>query len=184
MRRVLFFMLVSANGYYERAPWDIDWHMVDAEFNTFAEEQLDSVDTILFGRKTYEGMASYWPTPEAIAADPGTARRMNEKAKVVFSKTLPRAEWNNTHLVKGDAAAEVRRLKDEPGKDIAIFGSSDLTASLAVAGLVDEFRILVNPLALASGRPLFAGLTQDLALRLVGTRTFGNGNVLLRYVPG
>jgi dihydrofolate reductase len=163
MRRVLFFMLVSANGYYERAPWAIDWHMVDAEFNTFAEEQLDSVDTILFGRKTYEGMASYWPTPEAIAADLGTARRMSEKAKVVFSKTLPRAEWNNTHLVKGDAAAEVRRLKDEPGKDIAIFGSSDLTAS---------------------GKPLFAGLTQDLALRLVGTRTFGNGNVLLRYVPG
>jgi dihydrofolate reductase len=181
LRKVLFFMLVSANGYYERGPWEIDWHTVDAEFNDFAEEQLDSVDAILFGRRTYEGMAAYWPTPEAIGTDPGTARRMNEKPKIVFSKTLDRADWSNTRLVRGDAVAEVRKLKDQPGRDVIIFGSSDLSASLATAGLVDEFRLMVCPIALASGKPLFAGVSGDVRLALRDVRRFGNGNVLLAY---
>ena len=181
MPRVLFFMLISANGFYERGPWDIDWHSVDAEFNEFAMDQLDSVGTLLFGRATYEGMASYWPTAEAIASDPEVAGRMNGIEKVVFSKSLTEVRWQNTRLVRGDAGDEVRALRSRPGRDLLVMGSSDLAASLAASGLIDEFRILVVPVMLDRGKPLLSGLAADLPLRLASTRAFGNGNVLLTY---
>src|SRR5512143_318219 len=101
MRRVLFFMLISANGYYERGPWELDWHSVDEEFNAFAIAQLDSVGTLLFGRATYEGMAAYWPTADAIASDPEVAGRMNGIEKIVFSQSLTEARWSNTRRVGG-----------------------------------------------------------------------------------
>ncbi len=183
MRRVLFFMLTSLNGYYERGPWDLDWHSVDAEFNEFAIAQLDSVGALLFGRVTYEGMAAYWPTADAIASDPEVAGRMNGIEKIVFSKTLSDARWQNTRLVRGDAADEVQRLRAEPGRDMLVMGSAELATSLAEHGLIDEFRILVVPIVLPRGKPLFAGATRDLRLRLVSTRSFTNGNVLLTYGP-
>jgi len=188
MRKVVFFMMTTLNGLYERAPWDvdpnaIDWHNADDEFETFATEQLGDCDTILFGRVTYEGMASYWPTQEAIAADPGVAGRMNALPKVVFSRTLQAVEWSNSRLVHDDPAAEVRRLKEQPGKDIIVLGSSDLSASLAAAGVIDEYRIMVNPVLIGKGKPVFAGLAQDIPLTLLNARAFGNGNVLLSYVP-
>ena len=152
MRRVLFFMLTSINGFYERGRWVLDWHNVDDEFTRFAVEQVQSVDTILFGSVTYEGMAGYWPTPEAIADSPATAEKMNSLPKIVFSNTLEKAEWSNTRLVRGDASEEVARLKEQPGQDMIIFGSSDLAVSLAERGLIDEYRILVNPIALPEGK--------------------------------
>ena len=181
MPRVLFFMMISANGFYERGPWEIDWHTVDAEFNEFAIAQLDSVGTLLFGRATYEGMAAYWPTPAAIADDREVAERMNGIEKVVFSKSLADAGWQNTRLVRGDATEEVRALRAKPGRDLLVMGSSDLAASLVAAGLIDEFRILVAPLMLPRGKALLWGLVADLPLRLTSTRVFGNGNVLLTY---
>ncbi len=129
-------------------------------------------------------MAGYWPSPAALESDPATAERMNAKAKVVFSKTLDRADWSNTRVVKGSAADEVKKMKAQPGKDMVIFGSSDLAASLATEGLIDEFRLMVCPMALAEGRPLFAGVTRDLPLKLIDVRRFANGNVLLSYAPG
>lgn len=183
MRRVYFFMLISANGFYERGPWELDWHSVDEEFNEFAIAQLDSVGTLLFGRATYEGMAAYWTTADAIASDPEVAGRMNSIEKIVFSKSLTEARWSNTRLVGGNAVEEVSALRSREGRDMLVMGSSDLAASLAEHGLIDEFRILVVPIVLPRGKPLFAGATRDLRMRLVSTRSFANGNVLLTYGP-
>lgn len=183
MRKLIFFMFTSLDGYFEGPNQDIGWHNTDEEFNDFATEQTATADTLLFGRVTYEGMASYWPTPEAIANDPAVANQMNTLPKVVFSRTLDKADWHNTRLVKGDAAAEVARLKQQPGGNIFIFGSSALAASLAEAGLIDEYRLMLNPIVLGQGTPLLHGVAAPLKLQLAGTRTFGNGNLLLTYVP-
>ncbi len=184
MRNVLFFMLISLDGYFEGPNvGGIDWHNADEEFNEFSVEQLNSVDTLLFGRVTYQGMASYWPTPIAAENDPIVANKMNSIAKIVFSRTLDRAEWNNTRLVKGNIAEEITNLKQQPGKDLIIFGSSVLATSLAEMGLIDEYRIMVNPVVLGHGTSLFKGIKQWLHLKLIKTRTFGNGNVLHYYQP-
>jgi dihydrofolate reductase len=179
MKKLYFFMMTTANGLYERGPWEIDWHNTDAEFNDFAIEQLELMDTLVFGRKTYEGMVGYWPTPEAIASDPIVAGKMNGLPKVVVSKTLARADWSNTRVVREPEA--IAALKREPGKDALLIGSSDLAVSLGALGLIDEYRIMVNPIALGTGKPVLQGPTADLKLTLLRTRTFKNGNVLLAY---
>lgn len=107
MKTLTFFMMITANGFYERGAWEIDWHNTDEEFNDFAIEQLDRMDTLVFGRKTYEGMLAYWPTPEAIAGDPIVAGKMNGLAKIVVSRTLERAEWSNT----GSSATSTRSMR-------------------------------------------------------------------------
>ncbi len=183
MRRVLFFMMVSLDGYYEGKDRQIDWHNVDEEFNDFAIQQLNEVDTLLFGRVTYDMMASYWPTPQARTDDPVVAEKMNSTPKIVFSHTLRDAKWENTRLVKGDLAAEVTRLKAQPGKDMIIFGSSDLAVSFLEHGLLDECRIMINPVVLGQGKSLFTGIHDRLKLKLLKSRTFHSGNVLLYYQP-
>jgi len=183
MRRVWFFMMTTANGYYERGPWVIDWHRTDEEFNEFAIQQLGTVDTLLFGRKTYEGMAAYWPSPDAMRDDRVVAAKMNDTPKIVFSRTLERADWTNTRVARGDARDELATLKRAPGGDMLLLGSSDLAASLAERGLIDEYRLMVNPIALPEGKPVLKGLGADLHLELANVRQFANGNVLLTYRP-
>ncbi len=183
MRRVLFFMMITVDGYYAGPNGDIDWHNVDGEFNEFAIAQLNEADTLLFGRSTYELMASYWPTPAAVQDDPEVAGKMNSLSKIVFSTTLERATWQNTRLIKGGIAAEVARLKQEPGKAMLILGSSQLATAFIDQGLLDEARLMVNPVALGRGKSVFAGIKDRLKLRLTKTRTFGSGNVLLCYEP-
>lgn len=183
MRKVFFFMMVSLDGFFEGPQNDISWHVVDDEFNEFAIQQLDSVGTLLFGRKTYELMASYWPTPVAVHDDPIVAAKMNGTPKLVFSKSLTSVDWQGTRLVKGDAAEEIARLKRQPGKDMIIFGSSDLAGSLLQPGLLDECRIMVAPVVLGGGKALFQGLQHEQKLKLLRTRTFRSGNVLLVYQP-
>jgi dihydrofolate reductase len=183
MRRILFFMLTSLDGYFEAPGHDLSWHHVDDEFNDFAIEQINGVDTLLFGRVTYEMMASFWPTSYAIQTDPIVADRMNTLSKIVFSKTLAKAEWQNTRLVKNHFAEEIKDLKQQPGKDLIIFGSSDLAVTFLQAGLLDEIRVLVNPVILGSGKPLFKGIHGRVSLKLLKTRAFRNGNVLLYYQP-
>ena len=168
---------------YEGPGHAIDWHNVDVEFNEFAIAQLDLVDMLLFGRVTYEMMAAFWPTDAAMKDDPVTAAAMNRLPKIVFSRTLSSAAWQNTRLVKDNVAEEVTMLKEQAGKDLIIFGSSDLSVSLIQAGLIDEFRIMVNPVALGNGKALFKGLPGRLNLELIKTRTFKSGNVLLFYRP-
>lgn len=183
MRKIIFQNMISLDGYFEGPNRELDWHRVDGEFNDYAAQMLDEVDTLLFGRVTYELMASYWPTPAAMTDDPVIAAKMNGLQKVVFSRTLDRADWNNTQLVKGDAATEIRRLKQLPEKDIAIFGSSDLTVSVMDAGLVDEYRIFVSPVFLGGGKTLLQGLRTRLNLHLVSSRIFKSGVALLCYQP-
>ncbi|MGE5138899.1 MAG: dihydrofolate reductase family protein, partial [Rudaea sp.] len=145
MRKLFLFMMTSLDGFFEGPGHDLDWHNTDEEFNDFAIAQLREIDTLLFGRITYEMMAAYWPTPSAIASDPVVAEKMNSVSKIVASRTLDKSEWSNSRLVRDNIAGEVAELKRQPGKDLAIFGSSDLTVSLMEAGLVDELRIMVNP---------------------------------------
>jgi dihydrofolate reductase len=183
MRKLFVFNLVTLDGYFEGPNRDISWHNVDAEFNEYAIPMLDTLDLLLFGRVTYELMAGFWPTPEALRDDPIVASRMNGLAKVVFSRTMDKAEWNNTRLVKENIEEEIRKIKALPGKDIALLGSGSIMAQLAQRGLIDEYRIMVNPIVLGKGTPLFKGMTSRLDLKLIDARTFRNGNVLLRYEP-
>lgn len=182
MRKVILFMMVSVDGYFEGPNHDIGWHNVDAEFNEYAIEQTGKADTLLFGRVTYELMASYWPTDEAKKDDPIIANFMNTKPKIVFSKTLKKAEWENTTL-KRNVEEEVKKLKEQPGGDIVIYGSNNLCVSLIQMGLLDEVRVIVNPVVLGSGTALFEGMKEKLNLKLLNTKIFKSGNVLLCYQP-
>jgi len=183
MRKVLMFNMVSLDGFFEAPDGGIDWHRVDAEFNRFAAAQLDAVGTLLFGRKTYQLMAGYWPTALATGDDPLIAEKMNAKPKVVFSRTLKTAEWENTRLI-GEAAFEaLGALKGQPGGDLIVLGSAELCAGLLQVGLIDELRLMVNPVVLGGGRPMFAGGPGRVGLELLEARSFANGNVLLRYRP-
>jgi dihydrofolate reductase len=183
MRKLIFQMLISVDGYYEGLNHEIDWHVVEDEFNAYAHNLINSVDTIIFGRVTYELMANYWPSAVALRADPGTAKLMNEIPKIVFSKTLKNADWQNTRLVKTDPVKEIIRLKKLLGKDMAIFASSDLAVPLLKKGVIDEFQILVNPIILGSGKSLFKGLDQRVPLKLIGTVVLKSGVVILVYKP-
>jgi len=128
-------------------------------------------------------MAKYWPTPAAATDDPIVADKMNRLPKIVFSRTLSSVDWQNTRLVKGNMAEEISKLKQQPGKDLIIFGSANLAATFIQHGLLDEFRIMVNPVVLGNGKPLFKGIKIKLNLKLLKTKTFGSGNVLLYYQP-
>ena len=184
MRTLTVFNMVSLDGYFVDAHGDMSWaHKHDPEWRAFTAENAGGGGVLLFGRKTYEMMASYWPTPAASQNDPAVARGMNELPKIVFSRTLAEASWKNTTLVKSDPAAEVRRLKQEPGRALVIMGSGSVVAQLAQQGLVDEYQLVVNPLVLGQGRSLFAGVERTIALAPTRTRTFQNGNILLCYEP-
>jgi dihydrofolate reductase len=183
MRKVFVFNLVTLDGYFEGPNREIDWHNVDAEFNDYAVGMLNSVDTLIFGRVTYELMASYWPTPDATQNDPIVAERMNNLPKIVFSRTLEKTEWHNTRLVRDNIEEEIKKMKQQPGKDMVILGSGSVVSGFAQRGLIDEYRIMVNPVVLGRGNPLFKGIKNRLHLKLIKTRAFRSGNVLLYYEP-
>jgi dihydrofolate reductase len=181
MRKLVVFNLVTMDGYVAGPNGEIDWHNVDGEFNDFAIEQTATFDALVFGRVTYDLMASYWPTEDAIKNDPIVAGQMNAIPKLVVSRTLDKADWNNTRLVKDNVVAEIKKLKDEPGKEIAIFGSSNLSAYLLDEGLIDEIRLIVNPIILGNGMPIFKGAQKQSRWELYKSRTFRNGNILHYY---
>ncbi|HYH82397.1 MAG TPA: dihydrofolate reductase family protein [Longimicrobium sp.] len=181
MRKLIMWNMATLDGLFEgKQSWDLDFHEVGwgEELERFANEQMDAGDTLLFGRKTYEGMAQYWSTAKGETAD-----RMYAIQKVVFSRTLASADWVNTRLVSTDAAEEVARLKAEPGRDILVFGSAELCASLMRAGLIDEYRIGLNPIVLGQGTPLFKPGASQTTMRLLEARPLQTGCVLLRYAP-
>lgn len=176
-------MMTTVDGYFEGPNKELDWHVMDDDLFQNAVDLLNSADLLLFGRVTYQMMAAYWPTPEAIATDPVIAERMNSLPKVVFSTTMKRAGWQNTRLVHGNSMEEIIRLKQQPGKNIVVFGSSDLAVSMTKDGLIDEYRIIVNPVVLGGGKTLLAGLNERLNLKLVEAKTFSSGTVLLSCRP-
>lgn len=183
MRKIILFNMMTLDGFFEGDNQTIDWHNVDADFNDFSNEQINSVDAILFGRKTYELMESYWTSPEAISNDPVIANQMNSKSKIVFSKTMKKAEWNNTLLINDNIHSEMEKLKNQDEKDLIIFGSANLASIFIQHDLIDEYRIVVNPIILGQGNPLFIKTLAPLKLKLIKTRTFNSGNVLLYYEP-
>jgi dihydrofolate reductase len=182
--RLMVFNQVSLDGYFVDSNGDMSWaHKDDDEWKAFAAANASGGGRLLFGRITYDLMKSYWPTPLAMQNQPVVAESMNNLPKIVFSRTLKEAAWSNTRVVQGDVAAEVRKLKQEPEPDIAILGSRSIIAQLAGEGLIDEYQIVVNPIVLGGGRTMFEGIKEKLTLKPTLTRTFANGNVLIRYEP-
>ena len=186
MRRLIAFNSVTADGYFTDAHGDMRWAYdvkPDKEFDAFVAGNASGGGQLLFGRLTYEMMAGYWPTADALKNNPVVAEGMNSMPKVVFSRTLDKATWNNTQLVKADIASAVAKLKQQPGKDMAILGSGSIIAQLAPLGLIDEYQMVLTPVVLGGGRTMFAGITERLKLKLLDIRTFANGKVFLRYAP-
>ena len=183
MRKLISFMVITADGFTEGPEGEFDWPNVDEGFNEFAVSQIHDLGALLFGRVTYEGMASYWPTPQALEDDPVVTDLMNRVPKYVFSHTLSSADWANTTLVSGEAGPAVAKLKQEDGYDLAVVGSAKFTASLIEQGLVDELRVMVNPVLLGGGVSLYSAITQRVPLTLLRTTVFPSGNVLLVYRP-
>ena len=187
MAKTFLFMMVSLDGYFEGPNHDLSWHNVDPEFNEYAIAQTKNVGTFLFGRRTYDLMAGYWPTDQARKNDPIVAELMNTTPKIVFSHKLkqlkPVPHWKNAQLMNGLDTKIIRKLKQESQKDLGIYGSNNLCVEMMELGLVDEFRIMVNPVAIGQGTPLFAGLSNRQKLNLIDSKTFRSGNVLLFYRP-
>ena len=172
--------MVSVDGYIEDRKGGIDWHVWDTEMEQFMLGFFDGIDTIMFGRKTYQLMEAYWPT-EAGSESPRLAAKMNGLPKMVFSTSLQSAGWKTTTLVNAVDADSINGMKQQPGKDIVIFGGANLIASFIEAGLIDEYNLFINPLVLGGGTALFGNFSQALALKQIGTRSFKCGNVLISY---
>ncbi len=186
MRKLVVFNNVTLDGYFSGMGGDISWAHKgneDTEWNAFVAENASTGGMLLLGRATYELMASYWPTPAAIKNYPDVAEGMNNLPKVVFSRTLDKASWQHTKLVKGDLAGEVRAMKKEAGEHITILGSGSIVSQLAQEGLIDEYQVVINPVVLGNGRTMFDGIKGKLTLKLTKTRTFSNGNILVCYEP-
>ncbi len=183
MRKIFAFLMTSLDGYHETSDGDLSWHNVDGEFLDFAIEQLDEADTLLFGRKTYEHMAAFWPSDAGLRGQPAIASRMNGFDKIVVSRSLAQATWGPVSVISDDVAEQLAKVKEQSGKDIALIGSSQLAASLLGAGVIDEVRIMVNPVVLGSGHAVLAGADRA-GLELLRIRQFPSGNVLLTYQPG
>ena len=184
MRKLSVFNNVSLDGYFADANGDMSWaHSQDPEWMEFVSGNASGGGMLLFGRVTYDMMKSYWPTPAARQNNAAVAEGMNNMPKAVFSRTLDKAEWKNTRLLKGDLAAEVRALKQESGPNMVILGSGSIVAQLTTARLIDEYQFVFNPVILGAGRTLFEGVRERLKLTLQKTRSFNNGNVVSWYVP-
>lgn len=185
MSKLVVFNQLSLDGYFTDKYGDMTWakENSDAEFDEFTTENARGGGTLLFGRVTYDLMASFWPTPQAAKMLPLVAERMNNLPKAVFSRTMKEASWKNTKVIKGDIAAQIRKMKKESGEGMAIFGSGNIVSQLAKTGLIDEYQIVLNPIALGAGRTMFEGIKERLHLKLTKSRVFKNGKVFLCYEP-
>ncbi len=182
MRKIYLFMMVSLDGFFEGLDHDLSWHNVDLQFERFANDQLQNTGSILFGRKTYEMMAGFWPTEKGDTS-PITQKYMNSIPKFAISRTLKKADWINTTLINKNIKDEINKLKNEEGKEIAILGSNNLSVGLLKLGLIEEIRIMLNPVAIGKGTLLFQGLNKSIRFELISLRKFSSGNVLLIYNP-
>jgi dihydrofolate reductase len=180
-RRLIMWNLVTLEGFFEGPKkWDLDWHeyVWGDELEQFGLEQGKRADALIFGRVTYEGMAAHWPTAKGAVAE-----FMNTVPKVVFSRTLAKADWNNTRLVREDAASEVAKLKKAPGQNLYVFGSANLSATLTQHDLFDEYRLCVVPVLLGAGTPLFKPASERKRMKVRETRTLKSGGVILFCEP-
>ncbi len=181
MRKLIVSNMVSLDGYFAGPSGELGWHQVDQEFIDYSQEMLNAAGTLLFGRVTYELMASFWPTADARENDPATAGKMNGLEKIVYSKTMDSAGWENTTLVKEDVVNTIAKLKEGEGKNIVILGSANLISSLLPTKLIDEFFIIVNPVILGNGKPLFNNVASQINLQLISTKQLRSGVIILQY---
>jgi dihydrofolate reductase len=188
MRKLIVSINVTLNGFMAGPNGNLDWHVPywNEEMSRVASAQLGNADTILLGRITYNAMAGYWPAQQASSyaarEDVAFADMMNSYTKVVFSKTLTTvSNWSNSRLANRSIALEINELKQQPGKDIMVYGSGKLTAALIRHNLVDEYHIWIHPVVIEQGRPLFKNLQEKLSLNPVQTKVFSNGVVLIQY---
>jgi dihydrofolate reductase len=177
MRKVILSMMVSADGYMEGPGHDIGWHIWDDEMSAYMLDFFKTTDLFLYGRVSYELMLGYWPAEKGIFADV-----MNDMPKLVFSRTLEKTTWNS-RLVKDNIAGEIKQLKRQPGKDMVLFAGADIATAFILDDLIDEYRLIVNPVVLGAGTPYFKGVREPFKLHLTGAQKFNCGNVLLRYIP-
>ncbi len=181
MRKVIASEMITLDGFFAGPNGEIDWFAYNKEIEKYGIELARIVDTILFGRVTYEMMASYWPSASAATNDQIVIDQMNNSPKIVFSKTLQKAEWKNTRVIEEVDAEEILEIKKQPGKNLVIYGSGSIVSTFANLGLIDEYHLFVNPIALGKGKPLFKDLKDRHKLKLLKTQAFSNGVVLLHY---
>lgn len=183
MGKLTVFNFITLNGFYKGTAGDISWHRHGVEEGEFSAEGLKTGNILLFGRTTYEMMAGFWPTETALENFSKVALGMNQADKIVFSKTLAKADWENTQIISMNITEEICRIKQASDKNMTILGSGSIVAQFAEAGLIDEYHLMVDPVAMGEGTPIFGNIKQKLALQLTGTRTFESGAVLLSYQP-
>jgi dihydrofolate reductase len=177
MREVILSMMVSVDGFIEASNPEEEWFVCDDEMAKYMMEFFSRVDTFLYGRVSYEAMLKYWPSATGEFAD-----TMNRMPKIIFSRTLDKVGWN-AKLIKDNIAEEIQKTKQQPGKDLALFAGADVASSFIKLGLIDEFRLIVNPVVLGSGKPLFKNIKSKLKLKLIKSKSFNCGNIILFYVP-
>ncbi len=182
MANLSMYNFLTLNGFYKGDNGDISWHRHGGDEAQFSKDSLQADNILLFGRVTYDLMSSYWPTPLAEGNLPEVIEGMNNTEKIVFSKTMKNAEWKNTRVVNGNLIEEVKKLK-KGSKDITILGSGSIATQLADAGLIDAYLVMIDPVAIGSGTPIFNGLQHTLNLKLIDSRVFNSGVVLLTYKP-
>ncbi|GER86326.1 hypothetical protein KDW_04880 [Dictyobacter vulcani] len=185
MRNVIAFMHISLDGFTAGPNGELEWAIVDDELNPYVDALIRKVDTVLYGRNTYLGMYSYWPTmltdPNASPRELAHARWVDNVSKVAFSRTLTHADWKNTRIVQDQVVEEVNALKRQSGGDIMIFGSPGLTHSFMQLDLIDDYWLFLNPIVLGGGIPLFQDMAAWTKLKLAETKAFQNGVVGLHY---
>ena len=188
MRNVILLMHVSLDGFVAGPNGEMDWIRFDDQLVDDVAELTDTADTALFGRVTYQMMAGYWPTaadsPDATKHDIDHARWVNNAPKLVFSRTLESVDWQNSRIVRDDFPAEIARLKQQPGKNLLMIGSTKTAHTFMQLGLIDEYRLNVNPIVLGGGNPLFADIKDQINLQLVSAKLYASGVVGLHYQKG
>lgn len=182
MAKLSVFNFVSLDGYYKDVNNTTDWHTHGGEEEgKLSDEGSQSGSITIFGRITYEMMAGFWPTPMAYEMFPTTADGMNKSQKIVFSKKLKKADWENTKVINGDLVKEVKKLKKTANKDLIILGSGSIVSQLADAGLIDQYMFLVDPIAIGKGTSIFKDITHQLNLKLISSKPFKSGSILNTY---
>lgn len=184
MRKLSSFTFITLNGYFKGLNEDTSWHhqLNSNEAAKYAEQSSSSGSILLFGRKTYEMMYSFWPTPQAAEIFPTVAKNMNKAAKIVFSNSLKDVAWENTRLISGNIVDQVKSLKQTQGSDLTILGSGSIISQFSDAGLIDEYQIMLDPVALGQGTTIFSDIQKNLNLKLISSKVFEkDGIVLLTY---
>lgn len=187
MRKVIVLLHSSLDGFVEgpKGDMDIQWVSYDKEMEMNSKEILSNVDTVLWGTKTYLGMKQYWTTvptlPSPSPFELEHSKWLDRTTKVIFSRSLESVEWVNARLVRQNAVEEIKKLKQEPGKDMIILGSPRFAHHLQQNGLIDEYQITISPVLLGKGLPLFQGIQDKIKLRLLGNKTFRSGALALHY---